>query len=49
VRELVGRANQAFSAATQAQQRGDWATYGAELKRLQATLRELERQSGGLQ
>jgi uncharacterized protein len=46
VQELVGQANQAFEAATEAQRRGDWATYGAQLRRLEETLRELQRKTG---
>lgn len=38
LRELVNSANAHFEAAQEAQQNGDWATYGAELEALQADL-----------
>jgi uncharacterized membrane protein (UPF0182 family) len=46
VQGLVSRANQAFNAATEAQRRGDWATYGAQLRRLQQALTELTQRAG---
>ena len=49
VPQLIQQANQAFEAATDAQRRGDWATYGAQLQRLQSALRELQRQTGAAQ
>jgi uncharacterized protein len=49
VQDLVGRANEAFEAATEAQRRGDWASYGLQLRRLEESLRELQRKTGGIQ
>jgi uncharacterized membrane protein (UPF0182 family) len=46
VKNLVDQANRAFEAATAAQQQGDWARYGQELKRLQETLRTLQQRTG---
>jgi uncharacterized membrane protein (UPF0182 family) len=43
-RALANRAWEAWSRSQEALRRGDWATYGAEQKRLEETLREL---SGG--
>lgn len=48
VGSLVDQANRSFEAATQAQRRGDWSAYGQELRRLEATLRELQRRTRGL-
>ncbi len=48
VAALVKEANRAFLAATEAQKRGDWAGYGTHLRRLQQTLRELDRRTGAL-
>ena len=48
VSALVSQANQAYESATKAQQRGDWAAYGAQLKRLHETLQELQRRTNAL-
>jgi hypothetical protein len=44
----VDQANRAYDNATAAQRRGDWATYGAELRRLQDNLRQLQQSTGAL-
>lgn len=45
---LVSQANQAYESATKAQQRGDWAAYGAQLKRLHDTLQALQQRTHSL-
>ena len=40
--QLIQRANQEFAAAQQAQQTGNWAEYGRQLKALQQTLAQLQ-------
>jgi hypothetical protein len=40
--ELIARARQHHDRAIAAQRAGDWATYGTELERLGAVLRQLE-------
>src|SRR5262249_36064453 len=47
VRALADTAARQLDEAGAAQRRGDWAAYGAALKRLEATLRELRRAAGG--
>jgi uncharacterized protein len=42
---LIRQAGQQFQQAQQAQRNGDWATYGAELKKLQRTLNELQKRA----
>ncbi len=46
VAELVRRANDLYTRATEASQRGDWAAYGDFIKQLGQVLSELERASG---
>lgn len=46
IKNLVNAANQHFAAAQDAAKRGDWATYGRELKALQETLAKLGARSG---
>jgi uncharacterized membrane protein (UPF0182 family) len=41
VESLILEANDHYEAAEEAQRAGDWATYGRELKALQAILQEL--------
>jgi uncharacterized protein len=47
VRALADRAARQLEQAGAAQRRGDWAGYGAALKQLEGTLRELRRATGG--
>jgi len=42
---LVRQAGEEFQKAQQAQRKGDWAEYGAEIKRLEQTLNELQKRS----
>jgi len=42
---LIRQAREAYDRATQAQQRGDWAVYGDELKKLGAILQDLNQQT----
>ena len=47
VNELIQIANQHFEAAQEAQRNGDWATYGAELRALEAVLEQLATVTAG--
>ncbi|MBI3945787.1 MAG: UPF0182 family protein [Armatimonadetes bacterium] len=46
VRQLIGEADGQYRRAQDALRRGDWAAYGAEMKRLSETLGELKRAAG---
>ena len=46
IESLIQEANDHFEAAEEAQRAGDWATYGRELKALQAILQELTELTG---
>ena len=46
-RTLVDRASEQFRRAQEAQRKGDWAAYGEELRRLEQTLNQLQKQAGG--
>ncbi len=46
IRSLVEEANRHFTAADEAARRGDWATYGREIRALRETLNRLSQQSG---
>jgi uncharacterized membrane protein (UPF0182 family) len=46
VRSLAETAARQLDAAGAAQRRGDWASYGEALKRLESTIRELRRATG---
>jgi uncharacterized membrane protein (UPF0182 family) len=45
--DLARRANEHFERARAAQRADDWATYGAEMRRLGDVLRQLDAQRGG--
>jgi len=47
VRSLVQQADRELQEALEKQRKGDWAGYGESLKKLQRTLSELERKTGG--
>ncbi|MEK7817396.1 MAG: UPF0182 family protein, partial [Actinomycetota bacterium] len=46
IRELAARAQDHYNKAIEAQKRGDWATYGNELKLLEDALRQMQASGG---